>query len=158
MDSTLKQSYTRRLSQCNKGEMIVIIYEITFTYLDEAKKAREINNHDAFKYAIQNGQDTINVLIRSLDFSYDISKELHPLYVYCRNQLAKARYQYSLDGINEAEKILRRLYAAFCEAAKTDTSGPLMRNVQHVYAGNTYGKTDLNESYINYDAQRGFLA
>lgn len=158
MDSALKQDFTRRLSLSNKGEMIVIIYEIAFTYLDEAKKAKEEDNHGAFKLAIQNGQDTINVLIRSLDFSYEISKELHPLYVYCRNQLAKSRYQYGVSGICEAEKILRRLYDAFKEAAKTDTSGPLMCNVQRVYAGNTYGKTDLNENYINYDSQRGFLA
>ena len=91
-----------------------------------------------------------------MDFSYDISRELHPLYVYCRNQLAKSRYQYSVEGIDEAEKILRRLYAAFCEAAKTDTSGPLMTNTQQVYAGMTYGKSDLNENCFE-DNHRGFF-
>ena len=36
MDNELKQDFTRRLSQCNKGEMIVIIYDIYFAYTKEA--------------------------------------------------------------------------------------------------------------------------
>ena len=32
-----------------------------------------------------------------------------------------------------------------------------MENIQSVYAGLTYGRTDLNESLVNYDAKRGFL-
>ena len=30
MDSEQKKGFTRRLSQCNSGEMIVIIYDICF--------------------------------------------------------------------------------------------------------------------------------
>lgn len=157
MNSTLKQDFTIRLSQCNKGEMIVILYDIAFTYLNEARDAKLADNAEEYKHALRNAQDVLNTMIKALDFSYEISKQLHPLYVFARNQLAKATYQYKEDGIVEAEKILRRLYEAFKEAAKTDTSGPLMQNVQQVYAGMTYGKSDLNESYMNYDVQRGFL-
>ena len=70
--------------------------------------------------------------------------------------MAKALYQNHTEGIEEAEKILKRLYAAFCEAAKSDTSGPLMTNTQQVYAGITYGRSNLNESYIE-DGHRGFF-
>ena len=59
-------------------------------------------------------------------------------------------------AIDEAEKILKRLYTSFCEVAKSDTSGPLMRNTQQVYAGMTYGRTTLNESYME-DSHRGFF-
>jgi len=157
MDSALKQDFTKRLSQCNKGELIVILYDIAFVYMEEARNAKETDDYQRFKQAIKNGQDVLNTMMKALDFSYDISKQLHPLYVYSRNQLAKALYQYKTDGVDDAEKILRHLYAAFKEVAKTDTSGPLMQNVQQVYAGMTYGKSDLNENYMNYDAQRGFL-
>ena len=78
------------------------------------------------------------------------------LYIYAKRALAKAIYQNKTEGILEAEKVLRRLYNSFKEAAKSDTSGPLMRNTQKVYAGITYGKNDLNESYTN-NIQRGFL-
>ena len=52
---------------------------------------------------------------------------------------------------------MKRLHASFVEVAKQDTSGPLMENIQHVYAGITYGKNDLVENCIS-DAQRGFFA
>lgn len=156
MKDSLKQDFQRRLSQCNKGEMIVIMYDIVFAYLDEAKAEHEKGNYEAYKVAVKKGQNSIEALIRGLDFSYEISKELHSLYVTSKNLLAKAIYQNRLDGIEEAEKILKRLYSSFCEAAKNDTSGPLMRNTQKVYAGMTYGKSSLNENFIN-DNNRGFL-
>lgn len=157
MEDSLKQDFQRRLSQCNRGEMIVIMYDIVFAYLDEAKQAHEADNYESYKAAIKKGQNSIDALIGSLDFSYEISKELHPLYVTSKNLLAKAIYQNRTEGIVEAEKILKRLYASFCEAAKQDTSGPLMRNTQAVYAGMTYGKSDLNENFTG-DYNRGFLA
>ena len=156
MDDSLKKDFQRRLSQCNKGEMIVIMYDIVFAYMDDAKSAYRKGDYEEYKVAIKKCQNSIEELMKSLNFSYEISKELHRLYVTSRNLLAKSIYQNRLDGIEEAEKILKRLYASFCEAAKTDTSGPLMRNTQQVYAGMTYGRTSLNENYTN-DTHRGFL-
>lgn len=156
MENHLKQDFTRRLSQCNKGELIVIMYDIVFAYLEEAKEAYSKNDYNAYKTAIKRADVSIQELIQSLDFSYDVAKQLYPLYVYSKRALAKAIYQNKTDGIMEAENVLRRLYSSFKEAAKSDTSGPLMRNTQKVYAGITYGKNDLNESYID-NTQRGFL-
>ena len=156
MENSLKQEFTRRLSQCNRGELIVIMYEIVFAYVDEAKKAHECKDYEAYKIAIKKAQAAIESLIHGLDFKYTLSKDLYRLYVYAKNCLAKAIYQNRTDGIDEAEKILKRLYASFCEAAKSDTSGPLMRNTQQVYAGMTYGRTTLNENYFE-DSHRGFF-
>ncbi len=156
MENSLKQEFTRRLSQCNNGEMIVIMYDIVFAYMDEAKDAYEKNAYEAYKLAIKRAQGAIDTLKGALDLKYDIAKDLHKLYVYAKNCLAKAIYQNRLDGLEEAEKILKRLYASFCEVAKTDTSGPLMRNAQQVYVGMTYGRTNLNENCME-DYHRGFF-
>ena len=40
---------------------------------------------------------------------------------------------------------------------KEDPSAPLMRNTQQIYAGYTYGKNDLVETYQDFDTSRGFL-
>lgn len=157
MKDELIKDFQRRLSQCNKGEMIVIMYDIVFAYLDEAKEEHEAGNYEGYKTAVKRGQASIEALINGLDFSYDISKQLYRLYVTSKNNLAKAIYQNRVDGILEAEKILKRLYSSFCEVAKSDSSGPLMRNTQSVYAGMTYGKTSLNENLTG-DYNRGFLA
>ena len=156
MENSLKQEFTRRLSQCNNGEMIVIMYDIVFAYMDDAKMAYAENAYEEYKAAVKKSQGAIDTLIGALDYKYEIAKDLHKLYVYAKNCLAKAIYQNRLDGLEEAEKILKRLYSSFCEAAKSDTSGPLMRNTQQVYAGMTYGRTTLNENYFE-DSHRGFF-
>ena len=38
MDNELKQDLTRRLSQCNRGGLILVMYDIYFAYSDDAKK------------------------------------------------------------------------------------------------------------------------
>ena len=96
-------------------------------------------------------------MIQDLNFKYDISKQLYSLYVYSREQIAKAMYENRLEKIDEVERLLRRLSEAFGKIAQNDTSGPLMSNTQQVYAGMTYGKSSINENLVNADNQRGFL-
>ena len=156
MENSLKQEFTRRISQCNRGELIVIMYDIVFAYLDEAKKAYEDGQYEDYKIAIRKAEAAVDTLIKALDFKYEISKNLYRLYSYTKTCLAKAVYQNRLDGIEETEKILKSLYTSFCEVAKTDTSGPLMRNTPQVYAGMTYGRNTLNENCFD-DNHRGFF-
>ena len=66
-------------------------------------------------------------------------------------------YESRPDRIEAAEKILKSLYSAFTKAAESDTSGPLMRNTQQVYAGMTYGKCSVNENLMDTNTQRGFF-
>ena len=157
MDDQLKQDFTRRLSQCNSGEMIVIMYEILFAYMEDAKKAHSEDRHEEMKAAVRKTQNVLDELISSLDFTYDLSANLYALYIFCKNELARTMYQNRMDGLEEAEKILRRLYGSFVEAAKQDTSGPIMQNTQQVYAGMTYAKGALNENFVDVDSQRGFF-
>lgn len=156
MDDSLKKEFTRRISQSNGGQLIVIKYEIVFAYMDDAKIAHEQKQYEEYKIAIKKAQKSIESLKNSLDFKYPVSKELYSLYNYAISCLAKSIYQNKIDGLLEAEKILKRLYTSFCEAAKSDNSGPLMRNTQQVYAGMTYGRNSLNESCYE-DSHRGFF-
>ncbi len=156
MENRLKQEFTRRLSQCNKGELIVIMYDIVFAYMEDAKTAFKQMDREAYKMAVRKAQSSIDTLSGALNFQYEMSRDLYQLYMYCKNLLAKTLYQNRIDGLEEAEKVLKHLYASFCEVAKTDTSGPLMSNTQQVYAGFTYGRSNLNESFID-DSHRGFF-
>lgn len=156
MDNQLKQDFTRRLSQCNQGGMIIIVYDIFFAYIEDVKRAAGEQDREAFKISIRKAQNTLDELMRSLDFKYDIAKTLCPIYLYCKNNLAKAIYENKLDKILEAEQLMKRLYSSFEVAAEQDKSMPVMSNTQQVYAGMTYGKFDLNESYMD-NSQRGFF-
>ncbi len=152
------QEFTLRLSQCNRGGMILIIYEILFTYMEDAENALEQKDREEYKHSLRRAQDALTELIGALDFSYEISKNLYSLYVYSRTELAKAMYEGKATRIIDTKKILKPLYAAFVKAAEQDTSGPLMSNTQQIYAGMTYGKHNLTENYMEIDTHRGFFA
>ncbi len=158
MDNELRRDFTLRLSQCNSGEMIVIIYDILFVYLDDTKKAYASNDREAAKEGIRKAQRVLDELTKSLDFHYELSNNLYALYIFCKNELSRSMYQNKPEGLMAAEKILRRLYGSFREVARQDTSSPIMKNTQQIYAGMTYGRAALNETYVNMDSQRGFSA
>lgn len=150
--------FTRRLSLCNRGEMIVIIYDIYFAHIADAKSAFADGVHEQFKDAIHKAQRVLTRLIEDLNFTYAISMDLYRLYVYARNELSRALYENRMDGVEAADSVMKGLYTGFAEAAKQDDSAPLMQNTQQVYAGMTYGRGSLTENLAESNYNRGFLA
>ncbi len=151
------QDFTRRISQCNRGGLVVIMYEIYFAYLADAREAYAKKEWEEFKRALRMGERTLDEMISALNFSYDMAKNLYSIYVFCRDSLAKSMYKRDLEDLEHTERLMRKLYSSFVEVAKSDTSAPLMSNTQQVYAGYTYGRDDLVETYENLDTSRGFL-
>ncbi len=149
--------FTRRISQCNKGGLVVVMYDIFFAYIEDAKTAFEAQDWEAYKEGLRGAQRTLDELISALDFSYDLAKNLYSIYVFCRDTLAKAMYRRSVDEILQVKGLMDKLYDGFVKAADQDTSAPLMSNAQQVYAGYTYGRSDLVETCQNSDTSRGFL-
>lgn len=152
------KDFTRRISQANRSGLVVIVYDIIFACLDEAEECLNAGNYEGFKQEIRRAGAGIDRLIRTLDFQYDVSKELYPLYVFAKESMAKAVIKKSLEETGAAKAVLMNLYAAFLEIANQDQSKPLMQNTQQVYAGITYGKNDLTEIFQVPETSRGFLA
>ena len=149
--------FTRRISQSNRGGLVIVIYDIFFAYMEDTKEAHDNGEWENYKTALRNASKTISELISSLDFSYELAGELYRIYVFCRETLAKAMYKRDLKEVELAENLMKKLYTAFAEVMKEGTSAPLMRNTQQIYAGYTYGKNDLVETYQDFDTSRGFL-
>ena len=58
-----------------------------------------------------------------------------------------------------AVQIIEKLLPAFREVAKQDTSEAVMKNVQQIYAGLTYGRGSLHETIgVDVGKERGFEA
>ncbi len=158
MTDEKKKEFTRRLTQCNSSEMIVIEYDIFFSYLDDALEAFELGG-EPFKQAIRHADAVLKNLQDSLNFKYELANELYPLYNYSRRQLALAQAAHKKKPISNARNVMNKLYDAFSQIAKEDTSEPVMRNTQTVYAGYTYGRNCLNEAaFDEAGSSRGFLA
>ncbi len=149
--------FTRKISQCNKSGLTLITYEILFAYIEEAENAHAEGNYDGFKQGIHKASGCLERLMETLNFAYGISKDLYPIYRYCRDELSMALVKKDIRKLDTIEGILRNLYESFAEAAKEDHSQPLMQNSEKVIAGMTYQKNNLTETYAMGDESRGFL-
>ena len=126
MTQEKKQEFTRRLSCCNRGQMIVIMYDILFTYLDDGIQAKEAGDYEAFKDAVRHAQQVICRLQDDLDFKYEIAGSLYAEYQFVNKLLSMAVCKNTSKNLQDAKNILGNLYDAFVEASHQDTSEPLM--------------------------------
>ena len=156
MKNELRQELTRRLCECNNGGLVLVMYDIYFAYSDDVKNALAADDRAALKKSVGDAQAALDELIGALDFKYPIAGQLYPLYSYCKRLLSTALYGKNPAAVKEADGIMLKLRHSFEVAAEQDNSAPVMENAQKVYAGMTYGRSTLNENYI--DDHRGFLA
>ena len=158
MEKEIMKDYTLRISQSNRSGLVLVMYDMVETYLTDAKESLMADRDAGFKENVRNADRVLKELQDVLNFKYEISKNLYSLYSYCRKELSKSLMKHSAEGIDEAGKIITRLAQAFREAAKVDKSKPLMQNTGQVYAGITYGKSNLNENYSDgLETSRGFF-
>ena len=71
-------------------------------------------------------------------------------------ELVKAGIQRNADPLTHVTPIISSLREAFFEIGKQDDSKTLMGNTQSIYAGLTYGKSQLMENLDVSDQSRGF--
>ncbi len=152
------QAYSVRVTQASRSELIVILIEMILTEIAEAKEAAAIGDLDIFDRELKKAQKYVNELIVPLDYQYPISYDLVSLYLYINKRIITAIIQKQPEPLNSAETVLNKLLIAFEGVSKEDKSGPVMRNTQQLYAGLTYGKGVLNETYIDPgNKSRGFI-
>lgn len=153
------QAFTARVTQASRSELIVILYEMILTELEEARKAYETSDIAVFHKELKYAQKYVNELIVGLDYRYAVSYDLMSLYLYINKRIITAIMKGNPVSLDSAETVLKKLLVGFEGVSKEDKSGPMMRNTQQLYAGLTYGKGTLNETYLNpSDGNRGFIA
>lgn len=157
MTNEQKQDFTRRITQANKSGLLLIKFEMLFAYLDDIRAAFARDDKEALTNSVRHADAVLKSFQKTLDFTYEVAPRLYALYDFHRRQLAKVLMRHSLEEMECSRKLLEQTYGAFRQASGQDRSKPLMQNAQQVYAGYTYGKNDLNESY-DIGSSRGFLA
>jgi len=155
MTKELIQEYTLKITQANKSQMVVIIYEMLEEYIGEARINLSNRNEALFHDSIRKCTGCIRELIASVNENSAIAGNLLSLYVFCIKELAKADVHYSAEELDNVERIINKLHKAFGEVAINDDSAPVMGNTQRVYAGLTYGKESLIVN-LNSEGNRGF--
>lgn len=158
MTREYKQQFTLRITQANKTELIVILYEIILAYMEDAEAALEEGRITEFREALRKVRSCLGELIASLNLDYELAARLLSLYLYCNRELTKADIRKEKEPLVHIRSVITKLLEAYRELAGQDTSGPVMQNSQTVYAGLTYGKNSLAENLTDQGSNRGFRA
>jgi flagellar protein FliS len=159
MNKEAIQFFTARITQASRSELVVILYEMTLTSIEEAERSYMENDLNNFDKELKAAQRNVCELMSALDYRYKISYDLLSLYLYTNKNIITAIVRQNPITLQKAKAVLKKLLAGFEEVSKADTSGPMMRNAQQLYAGLTYGRGSLNETFIDSsNKSRGFIA
>lgn len=145
MTKECKQQFTLRITQANSTQLIVILYEMTLQYLADGEQAAD----DAgLAEAVHRARGCIKELLNSLHREYSPAGELSRLYLFCLRRLAVCEVRRDRTILEEIRKVIAPLCDAYRQIQDQDTSGPVMNNSQTVYAGLTYGRNQLTETWL----------
>ena len=156
MKDIYKQEFTRRITNANRSELLVIMFEMFHQDATDYLEYFEEQNYELMHMEAGKMKGIVSELINTLDRQYEISNNLYSLYRFVERQLIEADVKRSAEGVRQADKIMSKLGESFREVAKQDTSAAVMKNTEKVYAGITYGRDDITES--TGAGNRGFLA
>ncbi|NLI89481.1 MAG: flagellar protein FliS [Epulopiscium sp.] len=147
-----------QVANATRGQLLRITYDLLLDSLDNIKKHANENEEREFQAEVERSRQILQELIDTLDFEQEMSRDLLRLYVYINGLLIKSIMKYEDSLIDEAKNLINTLMIGWDEAIDSDKADiKVMDNAQQVYAGLTYGKSDLNESVLD-DKNRGFKA
>lgn len=153
MDNDMIKTYSYRISQATRSQLVVITYDIITDYLNEALGEE---TDSGYKEKLHMAMRGIDQLITGLDMKYDISAQLYQLYNYMKRTLISAQVAGERDSVGRIITMLGKLRASFLEVSQLDTSQPLMKNTEKVYSGLTYSRYGANETAQDTLGNRGY--
>ena len=90
MKSDSIKTYSYRVSQASKSDLIVILYDIAMESVQDAQAAYREKNDDEYHASLKRAKRVVDELESSLDMQKDISKELFKIYVSLMRLLVKS--------------------------------------------------------------------
>ena len=156
MTAEQKKEFTRKISQANATELIVILYDIALVYVNESIRLMEEDNMAEAKIQADFAKRCIEAIIANLHFEYDLATVLHRIYLSMKKSLRDGVLEKNKEPLISVKNNLVTLRNAYDQIASQDTSAPVMGHAQTVVAGLTYGKHSLNESLAQESSSRGF--
>ena len=150
------QQYTLRITQANKTQIIVILYDMILDDVRDAKLSFEQDDYEGFRDHCNHIKRCVADLMEALRFGYEISQNLRQLYLLINREASTAIIRKDPSRLEMIHEIATNLREAFDKVSEQDPSGPMMENTQTVYAGLTYGKGSLKEDLQDQGTSRGF--
>ena len=158
MTDEKKKEFTLRISQANSSQLVVILYELFFFYIEEAETAYTEGDKDGFVKELKKSHDCLNELIASLNPEQELAQTLLKFYFYVSARIGAAIGSRRTEPLQDPKRLMMRHYEIYKADAAFDISAPVMDRAQTVYAGLTYGKKDLIVNQEDGGSSRGFYA
>ena len=104
MTSEEKRQFTARISQANKSELVVILFEMFDYCIEQAEdgfKTEDLQKADSY---LKSAKGCVSELRGSLDMGYEISHNLYSIYTYVNRQLTASiikRKPVNIDSVKE---------------------------------------------------------
>jgi flagellar secretion chaperone FliS len=157
MNKEAIKTFSYRISQASKTELVVIMYDMAQEYLKDAIQALNDDDKIGFCNNIRQVKRVIDELSSGLDMQYEIANEIFVLYMQADKILIRCLARMDNEGLDKVENMLNKLRESFYKLSKDDDSGPVLKNVQQVYAGLTYSSAGgSNEIYNDPVNNRGY--
>lgn len=157
MEQEKLNTYSVRITQANCTQLVTITYEILIDSIYSAQEALKNNDIPEYEKDLKRVQKLLHELTGSLNYQYEISKDLLELYRFCGKCVVESIFKRDAENLACVLSVMDKLKNAFTEAEKQDVSGAVMSNTQTLYAGLTYGRHALNEEYVNInETTRGY--
>ena len=121
MNNDMIRTYSYRISQATRSQLVVITYDIIADYLNEAL------NDDAssgYKEKLHMAMRGIDQLITGLDMEYEISVQLYQLYNYMKRTLISAQVSGERDSVSRVITMLGKLRTSFLAVSYTHLTLP----------------------------------
>lgn len=147
--------FSYRIMQASPTQLVVILYEMSQNYLNQAIKDCNADDVASFRKNLRYTEQVINELIHSLDLQYEISINLMQIYLFIKKAMIRASVSKDTAELVRCVGMIEKLRVSFDKVSKEDKSGAVMQNTQQVYAGLTYGRGELTESF-GLESNRGF--
>ena len=153
MNNDTIKTYSYRISQATRSQLVVITYDIIIDYLNDALDKKDSSE---YKESLHMAMRGIDQLITGLDMDYEVSAQLYQLYIYMKRTLISMQVSMDCNKINKIISMIKKLREAFLEVSRQDTSEPVMKNTQKVYSGLTYSRSGANETAQDTLGNRGY--
>lgn len=157
MTAEQKKEFTRKISQANSSELIVILYDIALVYVKESIRFMDANDAQNAKIQADFAKRCIEEMMANLHFEYDLATVLHRIYLSMKKSLREGILENKKEKLISVRDNLASLRDAYAQVVSQDKSAPVMGHTQTVVAGLTYGKHSLNESLAQESSSRGFF-
>ena len=109
----------QRILNAPPEHLTLMLYNGCLKFIDDGRAFLEQKNYEEANNSLQKAQKIISEFRLTLNFDYEISHQLLPLYNYVYDRLVEGNIKTDLAQIDEAKGIITELRDAWFQAMKT---------------------------------------